>query len=289
MTETQAVAVRPTQQLDTLTVGRLIAQSGYFADAKDQAQAVVKILAGQEIGVGPIASMMGIYIVSGKPTYSANLIAALIKRSGRYDYRVRTWDAKQCVIAFFEQGQELGESAFTLQDAETAELTTGRNAHSWKHYPKNMLFARALTNGARTYCPDVSSGIPLYTPEELDATVDGASGQVIIESPPARPPRAERDDVEPVTGEIVDAETIPFDDTVDEPPPIPKDTAAEKTKRRAEMERRMAQLLSAGNRLGLDLAPYAFSDSTTDGALEARGAKLAAAVKDAADKQTAKA
>lgn len=41
-----------------------------------------------------------------------------------------------------------------------------------------MLFARAISNGAKWYCPDLSGG-PLYTPDELGAQVDGETGEVI--------------------------------------------------------------------------------------------------------------
>jgi hypothetical protein len=41
-----------------------------------------------------------------------------------------------------------------------------------------MLFARAMSNGVRWYCPDVFSGAPTYTPEELGADVT-ESGDVI--------------------------------------------------------------------------------------------------------------
>ncbi|RDT44717.1 hypothetical protein DXF87_27490, partial [Enterobacter roggenkampii] len=33
-------------------------------------------------------------------------------------------------------------------------------------FPKNMLFARAMSNGVKWFTPDVFSG-PVYTPEEL--------------------------------------------------------------------------------------------------------------------------
>lgn len=78
--------------------------------------------------------------------------------------------------------------------------------------------------------------------------------------------------------EIADQETEPT--MFDEPESAPaRETAAEKTKRRREMEQRMAQLLSEGAALDLDLAPYVFDDTTGDGGLEARGVKLAAAIK----------
>ena len=161
---------------ETLSLGETLAKSGYFSDAKGAAQAVVKILAGAELGFGPIASMTGVHIVQGKPTLGANLMGAAIKRTGKYNYRVVTLNEQQCEIAFYEDGEEVGRSAFAMADAQRAGLA---NKDNWKKYPRNMLFSRCLSNGARWYCPDVFSGVTPYTPEELGAEVDGESGVII--------------------------------------------------------------------------------------------------------------
>jgi len=159
---------------DTMTLGKLLAQSGYFADSRDAGQAVVKVLAGAELGFGPIASMTGINIIKGKVTLSANLIAAAIKRSGRYNYRVLKMTDTECEIAFYEGKEAIGVSTFTAKDAANA----GLSGDNWRKFPRNMLFARAISNGAKWYCPDLSGG-PLYTPDELGAQVDGETGEVI--------------------------------------------------------------------------------------------------------------
>ena len=158
-------------------LGTVLAQCGYFADARQEAQAIVKVLAGQELGFGPIASMTGIYIVKGRVTLSANLMAAAVKRSNRYDYRVLTLTDQECDLAFSENGELLGHSSFTMDDAKRA----GLNSQTWTAYPRNMLFSRAISNGVKIYCPDVTNG-PAYTPDELGATVDGATGEIIIEA-----------------------------------------------------------------------------------------------------------
>jgi hypothetical protein len=170
---------------DIFQTGELLARSGYFQDAKDAAQTFVKVLAGRELGIGDIAAMTGIYIVKGKVSLSANLMAALVKRSGRYNYRVKRLDDKGCEIEFFESGQPIGVSAFTEEDAKKAGLAGGDN---WKKFPRNMYFARAISNGVKFYCPDVSM-TPIYTPDELGALVDGESGEVIeARTEPQRPP-----------------------------------------------------------------------------------------------------
>jgi hypothetical protein len=171
---------------DYLRLGNVLIKSGYFSDMREAAQAVVKVMAGAELGFGPLASMNGIHIVSGKPTLSAALIGAAIKRSGKYNYRIRSHDEFACDLEFFEGKESIGHSTFTREDATRAKLTTGRNAHTWLAYPRNMLFARAISNGARWFTPDVFGG-PVYTPEELGMEVNEEGEAINIESTPVAP------------------------------------------------------------------------------------------------------
>ena len=181
------IIVRPNAGLDeVLTLGKTLAASGYFSDTRDAAQAAVKVLAGQELGLGPIASMTGIYIVKGRVTMSANLMAAQIKRSGRYNYRVTTMTNEAVVVEFYENGQSIGVSSYTADDAKAAGLWG--SSDPWKKSPRNMLFARAMSNGAKWFCPDIFAG-PVYTPDEMET-----EGPML---PPAPP-------VNVLTGEVVE-------------------------------------------------------------------------------------
>lgn len=176
---------------DLARVGDVFVKSGFFADTRDAAQAIVKVMAGQELGFAPIASMTGVYIVKGKVSLSANLIAAAVKRSGRYTFRVRQHDAQICEIEFFEldksgNKESIGVSSFTMKEAAQAQLASSA---TWKNFPRNMLYARAMSNGAKWYCPDVFGG-PVYTPDELGATIDGETGEVIDIEPANHTPAA---------------------------------------------------------------------------------------------------
>jgi hypothetical protein len=160
-------------------IGQIFVKSGFFADTRDAAQAIVKVMAGQELGFAPIASMTGVYIVKGKVSLSANLMAAAIKRSGRYTFKVLHLDAKECSIEFYEilggTRYPIGVSSFTMAEASQAGLA---GSATWKNFPRNMLYARAMSNGAKWYCPDVFGG-PIYTPDELGAAVDGETGEMV--------------------------------------------------------------------------------------------------------------
>jgi hypothetical protein len=166
----------PVSSLDEIErAATALAKSGYFNDAREVAQCITKVLAGRELGFGPFASMTGISIIQGRPAVGANLMAAAVKRSGRYNYRIISLSDSGCELAFYENGQEIGRSVFNLEDAKKAGLG-GRD--NWAKFPRNMYFARAMSNGVRWYCPDVFSGSPVYTPEELGAEVDD-DGNVI--------------------------------------------------------------------------------------------------------------
>ena len=50
---TEALVPYETRTLaDTMRLGEVLARSGYFADSREAAQAVVKVLAGSELGFG---------------------------------------------------------------------------------------------------------------------------------------------------------------------------------------------------------------------------------------------
>jgi hypothetical protein len=141
-------------------------ESGYFTDAKSKAQAIVKVMAGAELGLPPFAAMSGIHIIQGKPVLGANLIATIIKAHPAYDYRVLELTDRVCKIQFYEGGQPCGVSEFTADDARKS------GTKNMDKFPKNMLFARAISNGAKWYTPGVFGGAPVYTPDEMGVMVD---------------------------------------------------------------------------------------------------------------------
>lgn len=163
---------------DLARMADMFAKSGLFKDSRDVAQAGVRILAGVEAGFGAFASMTGVHIIQGKPAIGANLMAQAIKRSGRYNYKVAEHSDDVCRIEFYERWdgkwEKSGESSFSIDDAKKANLL---NNPTWKNYPRNMLFSRAISNGIKWFCPDVL-GMTAYTPEELGENVN-EDGEII--------------------------------------------------------------------------------------------------------------
>lgn len=166
-----AVSARPFVAPELGNLGKLMAASGFFQDAADAAKACVKIQAGYELGIPPVQAMTGLNVIKGRVEMSAAMMATCIKRSGRYNYRVTEHSREICRIRFYEHGEFCGESSFTVDDAKDAGLISGPNKQNWEKYRRNMLFARAMSNGAKWYCADVFGG-PAYTPDEFGAVVD---------------------------------------------------------------------------------------------------------------------
>jgi hypothetical protein len=176
----ESTAVLPELKKDATVweLATIIAGSRDFPSARTPEKAAVRILAGREMGVGPVASVIGIRVENGRVSMDATLMAGCIKRSERYDYRLAIHTEAETVIEFFErtlsnQREMVGESRFSWEDAVKAGLN---KKDTWRSYPRNMLFARALSNGARWYCPGIFGG-SVYTHEEIGLPTD-SEGQI---------------------------------------------------------------------------------------------------------------
>src|SRR4051812_13968960 len=125
----QAVSIRGNQITEVQRLGNLLAASGYFSDARGMAQAAGKVMAGEGVGIPPVAAMMGINIIKGKIALGGNLIASRIRAHG-YDYRHKQFDNSGCVLIFLSKVRSdgtrevLGESSFTEADANAAQISS---------------------------------------------------------------------------------------------------------------------------------------------------------------------
>jgi hypothetical protein len=145
-----------------------LAECRLYPNIKTPAQAAVVMAKAHSYALCPTMVAESLYFVGGKPAMSAQLVATLVKRSAKYDYRVREKTDRQCSIEFFEvvdgKRESLGIETFTMVMAQRAGLAS---SPTWKKFPEALLWARALTAGVRARCPDALGGGPVYTVEEL--------------------------------------------------------------------------------------------------------------------------
>ena len=154
---------------------RLYCMSGLFGDIKGKseteavAQAFVKIELGASMGFTSAESMTGIDIIQGRLAIGAQLRGARMQKAG-FSWVFLQHDDKGCEIALFYQGKPVpgpnGKQAtvgFNENDAKLAGLLGKDN---YKKHPKNMYFARTITNAQRFYAPGVLGGADILSAEE---------------------------------------------------------------------------------------------------------------------------
>jgi len=127
-------------------------------------EAVVLLLTGRELGLSPMQSLRGIYVVSGRPVLSADLMVAVVRRSGLCaSWRTVESTAESCTIETSRVGESTPtRKTWTMADAKRAQVT-GKG--TWSQYPAQMLRHRCAADLAREVYPDVLMG--LYDPDEL--------------------------------------------------------------------------------------------------------------------------
>lgn len=124
---------------------------------------------GDAMGIPPIQAINEIHVIEGKPSASANLIGAMVRRAG---HKLRVQGDDQTATAQIIRADDPDftfEVTWDLDRAKQAGLMSGKN--NWAKYPAAMLKARAITEVARAATPDALYGV-IYTPEELGATVN---------------------------------------------------------------------------------------------------------------------
>lgn len=215
-------------------IAKMCAGSGFFQDSKEASQACVKIQAGKELGFPPVVSMTQVYIVKGRVSTSASLMAAALRKAG-YNYKLIRHDNTGCSIEFFDKtGNSLGLTEFTESDARTAGLLGGDN---WKKYPRNMYFARAMSNGVRFFAPDALGGQSVYTPEELGADVDETGRPSVVTITNGHSTKAAD-----LTAALSEPPTLDQGQTLDA---VPEPTEAQWEEIRKETLRRQAEALKS--------------------------------------------
>lgn len=165
----------------TWRVASALARSRMFKDALQAEQAFAKILLGRDLGLSPTQAMTGIHIVEGKPELAAVTLASFVRRLPGIGYRVTEHSDDACEITFTEDDEVIGVSRFTAEDAERAGLhKPSRNGAPSNHtkYPRNMLWARAMSNGVKWYVPEALAGIPVYHEGEIDPDDDPVTSAI---------------------------------------------------------------------------------------------------------------
>lgn len=183
---TEIAILDPNQMQAAIDYAERLAYSGLIPDVYQGRPANIlwAMEYGRTLGLSTLAAINGVNVIKGKPTASAGLIGALVRRAGHklrvgYDAATMTGWAE---IVRCDDPEFVFRSQWDLERAVEAELCTikdGRpfavdskgNTLPWKKFYPSMVKARATTEVARDACEEVLFGLH-YTPEEMGAEVD---------------------------------------------------------------------------------------------------------------------
>jgi hypothetical protein len=166
---------------------------------------IIALNMAQRMGADPLMVMQNLYVVEGRPSWSAQFVIASINACGRYsplrfdlspegEPRVITYEASKWVkgTKVFEEatctikdrtcrawaieketGERLDGPEVSMAMAE-AEGWLGKNGSKWQTMPEMMLRYRAASFFGRLYAPELLMG--LSTQEEAAEVVDFERG-----------------------------------------------------------------------------------------------------------------
>jgi hypothetical protein len=161
---------------DVAELSRIIAGTEFVPEALRGRPAAVgaAILAGRELGIGPMTSLRQLHVIKGAPSMSALLMRALVQSAG---HRIRVVESTGSRCTMLGQRSDDDEPTRVTYTADDARLAGLLNLDQWKKRPRAMLLARATGELCRSTFADVIVGIP-YTSEELasesPSQLDGA-------------------------------------------------------------------------------------------------------------------
>ena len=137
------------------------------------------MLAGREIGLGPMASLRMIHIINGQTSMATELKLAMALHSGHEIIAVAEADGWCIVGCATHPGAPLTGWRMTVDTVVSEIKVSGWTVATeimqagkpltdkdvWRNYERDMLFWRASAQFMRRHCPAVAGGI--YTIEEL--------------------------------------------------------------------------------------------------------------------------
>lgn len=168
MSETRIVA-----QPRTLTMNEEIAFANTVAGGNllpdsyrnNPANVVIAVNLGQSMGLSPAESLYRINVIKGKPTASAELIAAQVRKAG-HKLRIEKDEKNTSVTATVVRCDDPDYPISVTRDAAWAQRMGLASKENYRKQPMTMLTWRAITAAAREACPEALYGVA-YTPDEM--------------------------------------------------------------------------------------------------------------------------
>ena len=120
---------------------------------------------GQSMGLSPAESLYRIAVIKGKPTASAELVAANVRKAG-HRLRVRTDEQSMAATCSIWRADDPDFEFTVTRDMAWARSMKLDGNDNYRKQPLTMLANRASTACARLACPEALYGVA-YTADEM--------------------------------------------------------------------------------------------------------------------------
>lgn len=116
------------------------------------------------LGMRPFMVMQEMSVISGRPTFSAKFMRALVRRAGHRLRETYADGVARCVI--IRKDDPEFEHVTEWDEAKARQHGYWGKGH-WNKNPSLMLGNRSLAENVRAACPEVLGGVA-YTPDEVE-------------------------------------------------------------------------------------------------------------------------
>jgi hypothetical protein len=175
--ESSALLLWAQEARQAAQVAQSIAKTSFAGQLRGKPEEVTAvILAGNELGLKPMAALKAIDIIQGTPALRAHAMRALVLGKG-HEIELVDSSPEHCVMRGRRKGADAWqEVTWTIERAAQMQLT---GKAEWKKQPQTMLVARATGELCRLIAADVLHGMP-YAAEEIEGT---AHAEIVDEKP----------------------------------------------------------------------------------------------------------
>lgn len=224
----QFLGIQPKDLSEAMSLAKLIASSNLCPEAYYGKPGDVLLVGAYaaEIGMSWLQGLMNTYVVNRRVAIYGDIMFALLHACPAFEYLHDAWDPETgtATCRIKRRGKPERVESFSYEQAERAGFIDGKNGHTYKKFPKDMLTWKARWRAARPEFADVFHGMyiveeamdlpppgsgieepaPIATPRALGDVVDA-----FLEPPPqkgaGRAPDAQAPDVDPTATTTVES------------------------------------------------------------------------------------
>lgn len=160
---------------ELLSYAQTLLNSKLLPTSLKTAEAVATVcITGKELGMGPMAALSNVVVISGRPSLGVHAIGALLRKAGAATQTLEDFVPVMGLEGTEQEGKVVDyrttirfmrpyrdriieeDVSFTWKDATKMGLT---EKPTWKSMPKIMTWSRCLSIGARRCVPDALLGM----------------------------------------------------------------------------------------------------------------------------------